>query len=333
MFTKDEVSANAMGGTELQKAGLEWRLNPDLLDKFQITASRIRDLDPDLKQVLWCHDLAEDPEVDNLSDSEFRKQFDKIVFVSNWQQQRYNLLRGVSYDESTVIRNSIEPFQNINSELRLQEAQEGQIRLIYHTTPHRGLNILLTVFQELCKHHDNLHLDVYSSFGLYGDNWKHRDDDYKRVFEGLDAHPNITNHGAVSNAVVREALLKAHIFAYPSIWQETSCLSLIEAMSAGLFCVHPNYAALPETASNVTVQYDWNENQSLHAGMFYNALELAITSLRAPNSLDKLIHYLNVQKAVCDGAFSWQANIPKWEATLQLILEEEDFVTDNSTKE
>ena len=41
---KNELDRNAMGGTELMKYGLYERLPKDLMDKFQIIPSRVRDL-------------------------------------------------------------------------------------------------------------------------------------------------------------------------------------------------------------------------------------------------------------------------------------------------
>ena len=95
--------------------------------------------------------------------------------------------------------------------------------------------------------YDNVHLDVFSSFNAYG--WAERDEPYQELFDKIEAHPQMTYHGFKPNNIVRNALQKAHIFAYPSIWMETSCIALMEAMSAGLMCVHPNLAALPETAA------------------------------------------------------------------------------------
>jgi hypothetical protein len=37
-----------------------------------------------------------------------------------------------------------------------------RIKLIYHTTPHRGLQILVPVFEKLCEWHDDIELDVFS---------------------------------------------------------------------------------------------------------------------------------------------------------------------------
>ena len=41
---------------------------------------------------------------------------------------------------------------------------------------------------------------------------------------------------------LKKSLASSHIFPYPSTYRETFCLALLEAMSAGLLCVHPNYA-------------------------------------------------------------------------------------------
>jgi hypothetical protein len=73
-------------------------------------------------------------------------------------------------------------------------------------------------------------------------------------------HPKIRYHGTQPNAAVREALTRAHVFAYPSVWPETSCLCLIEAMSAGLVCVHSNLGALFETAAHWTQIYPFHED-------------------------------------------------------------------------
>ena len=39
----------------------------------------------------------------------------------------------------------------------------------------------------------------------------------KHIFKEIEEHDGMTYHGFQPNAVVREALAKSHIFAYPSI--------------------------------------------------------------------------------------------------------------------
>ena len=310
---KNELNKNARGGSELMQERLYRDLPQDLLDNFQIILSRVRNLDPNKKKILWLHDLPNDPESEHLKDPQLRERFDKIICVSDWQMQLYNLMSGVPYAESAVLKNAIEPI-----DIDVKE-YDGTVRLIYHTTPHRGLEILVPVFEELCKAHDNIHLDVYSSFGVYG--WEQRDEPYQLLFDRCRNHPNITYHGAVSNQEVREALKKSHIYGYPCIWPETSCISVIEAMSAKNLVVCPNYAALPETCSNFAVMYQWNENKNAHAVQFAHALNYAIETIKKNEG--RTDPYLDFQKQHFDFFWNWEKRKGEWQTLLESILDTE----------
>lgn len=258
----NELTKNANGGTELIARRMIDFIDPKYLQGYQIIHSRVRELEPNLKKILVCHDLANDPEVAKLTDPEYRRQFEKIVFVSNWQQHTYNMVLGVPFSESLVIPNTIKPLNDKSS-------SEGPIKLIYHTTPHRGLSLLASAFNHLVEYFD-IELDVYSSFKAYG--WEERDQQYEKLFEFLDNHPKIRNHGFQSNEVVRQALEESHIFAYPNIWPETSCLALIEAISAGNICLHSNLGALPETSYGLSETYMYSENVNEHVNVFTQRL-------------------------------------------------------------
>jgi len=55
----------------------------------------------------------------------------------------------------------------------------------------------------------------------------------------------------------------------------------MEAMSAGLACVHPNNGALYETAAGWTLMYQWHDDPHAHAAVFYRTVMTAIHVLRA----------------------------------------------------
>jgi len=233
-FELNEISANSKGGTELMRAGLEERLDPELLENFQIICSRVRKIEEDKIRVYWLHDLPEDPETNHLKGSASRDRFHKMVFCGNWQYNRYRDYLGVPHDDScTVLETAITPF--LADELF---KPKETIRLAYTSTPQRGLDLLVPVFIELCKKHDNIELDVFSSFNIYG--WEESDKPFEKLFDMCRDHPKINYHGAQPNDVVRESLKQTHILAYPSIWMECNSRSVIEAMSAGALCVHPN---------------------------------------------------------------------------------------------
>ena len=309
MVEVNELNKNARGGTELMQERLHKSIPEQLLNKFQIIPSRVRELDPDKKKILWLHDLPHDPESEHLKDPELRKRFSKIVAVSDWQMQMYNIISGVPYAESFVIKNAIDPIPVEKKEYN------GTVNLIYHTTPHRGLEILIPVFEELSRIHDNIHLDVYSSFSIYG--WEERDKQYKQLFDRCRNHPKITYHGAVTNEEIRQALVKSHIFAYPSIWPETSCLAAIEAMSAMNLVVCPNFAALAETCSNFAMMYQFNENKNLHAVQFAHTLDIAIKTVI--QNRGTTYPYLDFQKQYFDYFYSWDKRKGEWLALLNSL--------------
>ena len=308
----NEVDKNANGGTELMKRGLYKRLDKSLLDKFQIIPSRVRDLDDSKKKVLWLHDLPQDPESQHLKEKENVDKFDKIVMVSNWQMQQYANFLGVPYSKCQVVKNAINPFPD-------HFKPDDKINIIYHTTPHRGLELLVPVMEQVCNMYDNVHLDVFSSFNAYG--WPERDEPYKELFDKIEAHDQMTYHGFQPNNKVRVALQNAHIFAYPSIWMETSCIALMEAMSAGLMCVHPNLAALPETAANWTYMYQFTENPNDHANRFGQCLIEAIEVYQNKERRPQLEQRLNMQRIYANSFYSWDSRIVEWNSMLRGMLQ------------
>jgi len=304
----NEVNKNANGGTELVTRGILERISPEEFEGVQLITSRVRELKKRHKRILHLHDLAGDPEVQHLKSDLSRNRFSKLVFCSNWQYESYRNQLGVPWDDkSTVIANGIEP-------LGMMLKPTDKIRLIYTSTPHRGLEILVPVFEHLYKQFDGqIELDVFSSFNIYG--WPERDQPYEELFERCRQHPGINYHGFQPNSVVRGALEKAHIFAYPSIWQETFCIALAEAMSAGCLCVHPNLAALPETSGGLTVMYDGNQNPNEHAQVFAHTLAYAIENIRQ-NDMTPLLKYI---KSFADTRYSWTNVIYKLQSLLNSL--------------
>lgn len=303
----NEVNANAMGGTELMLSRLHERVDKDLLSKFQIICSRVRELDPNKVRILWLHDLPEDPESRHLADGGWSR-FHKLVFVSNWQMQRYIQAYDIPWDRCVVMQNAIIPVEE-------HEKPKDVINLAYWSTPHRGLNILVPVFEKLAEKHDNIRLHVFSSFNLYG--WPQADQPFEPLFEQCRAHPKIEYHGAIPNDELREHLKSMHILAYPSIWVETSCMVLMEAMAAGMICVHPNYGALYETAACHTAMYQWNPDLNAHAQTFYNILDNAIEGI---NKYPGLVSEVTaVAKGHARSYYTWDNRAVEWTRLLETL--------------
>jgi glycosyltransferase involved in cell wall biosynthesis len=306
----EDITQKARGGTELMAERMLRDCDPAVLSKFQIIHSRVRDLRFDKKKVLIVHDLPGDPELQHLAGAAQRKRFDKIVFVGNWQAQQFQGYMGIPFSDYTVMYNAIEPIPEVT------KIYDGVVKIIYHTTPHRGLEILVPVFEHLAKRYSNIHLDVFSSFNIYG--WGDRDASYQRLFDKCKNHPQITYHGSKPNEVIREALRESHIYAYPSIWQECNSLASIEAMSAKNIVVCPNYGGMVDTAQGWANMYQWDENVDVHANRFAAYLERAIQNVMA--NTDEHQKYLDHQKYFFDNKFNWYKRAKEWDQLLTSLI-------------
>lgn len=312
----NDISKKSNGGTELMLRRLDKTLQgeKELAKKFHIICSRIRaPLARDKYRILWQHDLPDDPESHHLARGGWSR-FDRIVFVSHTQRQAYIQKYGIHWSKTLVLPNAIEPIDPVAIAKKFETFGQGEkIRVVYHTTPHRGLALAYHAVKSLAEKHPYLHLDVYSSFGVYG--WAERDKQFAELFEAIQNHPNMTYHGAKSNEEVRSALVGADIFLYPSIWPETSCLSLMEAMSAGLICVHSDYGALPETAAGLTSMYSFHEQPEAHAAIVTGALDSIVTALRTTPA--PLLSSARMMKGYADYFYNWDHRAMQWLAFMK----------------
>jgi UDP-glucose:(glucosyl)LPS alpha-1,2-glucosyltransferase len=310
IWERNELNSKSMGGTEQMMEGVLSRLDPKYHDHFQIIPSRVRQLYDDRIRIYWLHDLPWDPETNHLQDENSRNRFHKIVYCGQWQMNMYQTMLNIPQNQkSCVIDTAINPFPNIK-----KEDPNKEIRLIYTSTPQRGLNILVPVFEKLCEKYDNIVLDVFSSYKIYG--WADADKQFEDLFNRCRKHPKINYHGFAPNETVREHVANAHIFAYPSIWPECNSRSLIEAMSAGAVCVHPNYAGLADTSGSITVQYHWDQDQNVHANMFYALLDDTIQKMRETD----MMPYLQFQKTYADYRYNWDRVANQWNALCAALL-------------
>lgn len=309
-FEENEISTNANGGTEITKRLINNQIDKELSNEFQIIASRVRDIDESKIRVYWQHDLPEDPEINHLKNASSRDRFHKFVFVSNWQLNEYqNKLNFPLNEKVQVIENAVDPIE-------AHDKPKDIINLVYFSTPQRGLEILVPVFEALTKQHSNIHLHVFSSFKIYG--WEEADKVYEPLYERIRSHPQMTYHGFVPQETIREQLKSCHILAYPNIWKETSCRVLIESMSAGLLCVHPNLGALADTSAGLTTMYQFNEDLNKHANAFYLYLNHAIKNVQK----EEAQNYLRFVKTYADVRFNTNKIASQWENLLKDLREQ-----------
>ena len=126
----------------------------------------------------------------------------------------------------------------------------------------------------------------------------------------------MTYYGTVPNNQIRKALQESSIFVHPSTFPETSCLCLIEAMSAGCICIHSSLAALSETSNNLTFIYNYTENLHDHMTNFANKLIEAVGTINSYEVKTKL----DQQKKYIDNKHNVTKFIKEWNKVFNNLL-------------
>jgi glycosyltransferase involved in cell wall biosynthesis len=298
--------SKAWGGTELMRDRILGNLDPDLRNYFQFILSRKRELE-DKPRIFWTHETPGVCDSRFLCTQEGQDLFAKIVFVSHWQQEQFLAHLKVPYRKGIVLQNAITPLPYH------VKPRNGVFKLIYASTPFKGLDVLLDAFEFVSGKRDDVELNVYSSFRIYDKPWM--DKKYQSLYERARNIKHVNYHGSVSNEEIRKALQETHILAYPATTQETSCLTVIESMSAGCLCLVPNWGALPETCANFAWMYTMDPNPRAHADKFAELILHAVDHYWDSELQQNLI----LQKTYFDTFYNLQRRLKEWSVFLSKL--------------
>ena len=305
---------NPIGGTELQVQLLEKYVDSKLLDNFQITTSVPEKipLSKDKINILWQQNSYDQPNLAAwFKNKENHKKYDWYVFNSHWCYEKFRMVYKVPTEKCTVIKNAIENFPD-----RKIHKKGDPIKMIFHPTPWRGLNVILGAMQLLKN--DNITLDVFSSTKIYGDQFMAANDDqYKPLYAQAAELKNVNYRGWHSNDYICKHITDYQIFPYSNNWEETSCISAIEALGAGLHMITTNYGALFETCSEWPVYVQYDTNYKNMSECFAYAIDSVVDYLHH----DRCQEHLQMQQDFYKKFYSWNKRQMEWTNFLEGVLD------------
>ena len=257
-------------------------------------------LENDKINILWMQHFVNQEEAKNLGSKTYVDKLDFIVFNSHWNFEKFVYQFKVPENKCVVIKNAIEKIEH-------EEKPKDKINLIYHTTPWRGLALLLKVFNNL--NIENVELNVCSSTTIYG---KKFHDIYGKKYEDLfnecQNTKNVNYLGFLPNEKIIKLLKKMHIYSYPSIWTETSCISAIESMGAGCEVVTTNLGALYETCSPFGTFVGFDRNFNNLEKKYNKLLYKSIKNYWSDKNQEKL----KLQRETINSTYSWDLRSAEW---------------------
>ena len=297
-----KINNECFGGSENQlRLLLKYLPDESFKDINLILNNTNRDLIEKNKiNVLWMQHFVNQEEAKNLGSKDYVDKLDYIVFNSNWNFEKFQYQFKIPENKSLIIRNAIE-------EITFQEKSKDEINLIYHTTPWRGLEVLLRVFKNLEL--ENVKLNVCSSTIIYGKKFDEiLGKKYEKIFDECKSMKNVNYFGFIKNSKIIELLNKTHIYSYPSVWPETSCISSIEAMAAGCEIVSTNLGALYETCSPFGTFISFDRNFDNLEKKYKTTLSNSIKNFWSKENQKKL----TLQRETINSLYSWKTRSLEW---------------------
>lgn len=190
------------------------------------------------KRIVWLHDV---PMPDMFPKSSI-DSFDKVIVLSQYHK---SLLPEYIPEEKILVSSN-----GINlKDFSLNGVVRNPKRIIYTSSYDRGIEHLLKMWPEILKEVPEAELHLFYGWNTYDEMVARgaRDGKFKSMLMPYLKQPGVYEHGRIGHKALVKEFQKSGIWAYPSHFEEISCISGMKAQAAGCVPVVTDYAALTET--------------------------------------------------------------------------------------
>lgn len=242
-------------------------------DQFKIDAKA---------KFLWVHDLLPQGLTSKLLLRADRilalSQFHKNFILSNYKH--------IDPDKIIVTRNGIEL-----SLFDTDQVTKNPYKAICFSSPDRYLPVLLKIWPRIRQAVPQAELTVAYGFK----NWEfaaQQDEGQKALIQSLkETLAQGDKHGIkfvdrINQAQLAQELLSAGVWTYSNHFWETSCISLMQAMAAGVRPICSRNGALPETGLGLVTLIDGDWSTDLYQEEF---IQKVIEAMTQPDNGDRVI--------------------------------------------
>jgi SAM-dependent methyltransferase len=191
-------------------------------------------------------------------------------------------------------------------------------RLIYASSPDRGLETLLKIFSRVREHVGDAELHIFYGFDNIDKYLKLKQKWAIERFKGLkkavmaaSKQPGVTWHGRVSQIQLYREIASSALWVYPTDFTETSCITCMEMQSLG---------AIPITSDLWALADNVRHGVRLHG----NPVADPLVRARYVGEIVKLLSVPDLQnhfrRPMMDWAltnFNWERWVDQWEHAIE----------------
>ena len=203
-----------------------------------------KNVDKKIPILLWIQHSYDQPFLFNLKNKEIINNLDGIIFVSEWQRINFINYFNIKNIPTYCLGNGITPnFCNMFSSLEDFYQKKRSNLGIYSSTPFRGLEKLYQCSDYI---NEDITIDIYSSMKIY--NQDEEDKKYSELYQKISQSKKFKYYGSVNKNELAKAYINKSFLTYPSFFAETFCITLLDALAAGLYPIITNLGCLKETS-------------------------------------------------------------------------------------
>lgn len=289
-----------------------------VLNTVQQGADLRRRLAPAAPLILWIQHAHDQPASRKLASAEIRQAYDAYAFVSRWQREQFVAAFDLPAARCMTLRNAAGPrfatMFDVGQPLPADKLWPP--KLIYTSTPFRGLDLLLAAFPAIRAAVPEATLRVFSSLQVYQADAA-AEERYSALYAQCRSTPGVEYAGSVPQPALAEQMRGATMLAYPNHFPETSCIAVIEALAAGCIVVTSDLAALPETAAGFGRLIPVDGDRTGYIGRFVEATVAELRAIqRNPAAADQR---QRSQISQVQQTANWSVRAHQWSTWLEVL--------------
>ena len=210
----------------------------------------------------WAHDLALKRYQAHINSMLWNT--DRFLGVSHFHKKQILEVYGLPKQMVDVLPNGIDldlwkPIPDAGSKIRSKT-------MLYAARPERGLINLVKeggIMERLLKYDPEIKLLVCS----YNNHHPSMNQQYNYLYQRCDQLLNVQNIGFLSKQQLAQVELNCWLYVYPTEFEDTSCIMIMENAAAGTPVVACNKGALGETSINSGVY--WSDLENFEKAIIY----------------------------------------------------------------
>ena len=255
--------------------------------------------------IWWLHDLA-------LKRNEGQVQphlinTDQILTVSEFQRQQVAEVYGITPDIITATTNGIDyaEYEGLSKPYTDREPNS----MIFASRPERGLEELVKVGGIM----EQLGNDYKLYVCCYDNTTEQMAPYYNMLWQRCEQLPNVEMIGHLGKKELAEKMASVMLYAYPTTFEDTSCMIALEANACGTPFMGFKTGALPETIGGAgSILLDLNKNGQLRP-------DKMIRDIKKYMDRD---NWLGLRDKALAKKQPWEAAAEQWEGLFEDLLRE-----------